>query len=61
MNTFPRTTKELMKEQLDKLETNEHKQIFDIIKKYTEQYTKTQTGILVSTNVLDDNLSLIHI
>lgn len=54
MNTFPRTTKELMKEQLDKLEANEHKQIFDIVKKHTEQYTKTQTGILVSTNMLND-------
>jgi len=54
MNTFSRTTKELLKEQLDKLEPNEHKQIFDIIKRHTEQYTKTQTGILVSTNVLND-------
>jgi len=54
MNTFSRTTKELLKEQLDKLEANEHKQIFEIIKRHTEQYTKTQTGILVSTNVLND-------
>uniref|UniRef100_A0A6C0CIU4 NET domain-containing protein n=1 Tax=viral metagenome TaxID=1070528 RepID=A0A6C0CIU4_9ZZZZ len=54
MNSFSRTAKELLKEQLDKLEANEHKQIFEIIKRHTEQYTKTQTGILVSTNVLND-------
>lgn len=54
MNSFSRTAKELLKEQLDKLEANEHKQIFEIIKRHTEQYTKTQSGILVSTNVLND-------
>ena len=43
-----------MKEQLDVLDTNEHAQIFSIIKKYTDQCTKTQTGVLVSTDHLSD-------
>ncbi len=54
MNTFARTDKELLKDQLDKLEANEHRQIFDIVQKYTQEYTKTEKGILVSTNVLDN-------
>jgi hypothetical protein len=45
--------KEWMKEQLDLMDSNQHTQIFNIIKKYTNTFTKTQTGILVST----DNLS----
>jgi hypothetical protein len=60
MNTFARTEKELLKYQLDKLEANEHRQIFDIVQKYTQEYTKTEKGILVSTNVLD-NKCLIEI
>jgi len=43
-----------MKEQLDKLDMNEHTQVFDIVKKYTEEFTKTQTGILVSTASLSN-------
>jgi hypothetical protein len=54
MNSVSRTTKELLKDQLDKLEENEHQQIFDIVQKYTKDYTKTEKGILVSTNVLND-------
>jgi len=54
MNTFSRTVKETLKDQLDKLETNEHRQIFDIVKKYTQEFTKTEKGVLVSTNVLTD-------
>jgi len=49
-----RNDKEWMKEQLDKLDMNEHTQVFDIVKKYTEEFTKTQTGILVSTASLND-------
>jgi hypothetical protein len=45
--------KEWMKEQLDLMDSNQHTQIFNIVKKYTNTFTKTQTGILVST----DNLS----
>lgn len=54
MNTFARTDKEMLKDQLDKLEANEHRQIFDIVARYTSEFTKTEKGILVSTNVLDD-------
>ena len=44
-----RNDKEWMKDQLDKLDSNEHFQVFDIVKRYTQEYTKTQSGILVST------------
>jgi len=54
MNTFSRTDKETLKDQLDKLEANEHRQIFDIVQKHTEEFTKTEKGILVSTSVLND-------
>lgn len=54
MNGIPRTKKEWMKEQMDRMETQEHNQIFRIIQKYTDQYTKTQSGVLVSTDNLND-------
>jgi hypothetical protein len=53
MNTVSRSKKEWLKEHLDNMESNEHNQVFAIIKKYTDQFTKTQNGVLVST----DNLS----
>ncbi len=49
-----RSRKEWLKEQLDKLETNEHIQVLSIVKKYTENFTKTPTGVLVSTEHLTD-------
>jgi hypothetical protein len=49
-----RNDKEWMKDQLDKLDSNEHYQVFDIVKRYTAEFTKTQTGILVSTASLND-------
>jgi len=54
MNSVQRQKKEWLKEQLDRMESNEHIQIFNIIKKYTEQFTKTQSGILISTDNLSD-------
>lgn len=54
MNAIHRTKKEWMKEQMDRMETQEHTQIFRIIQKYTDQYTKTQSGVLVSTDNLND-------
>ena len=54
MNTIPRVKKEWLKDQLDHMEPNEHTQIFNIIKKYTDQFTKTQTGILISTDQLNN-------
>jgi len=49
-----RATKELLKEQLDKMDETEHSQVFDIVQKYTQEYTKTQAGILVSSAVLPE-------
>jgi len=43
-----------LKESLDRLDAHEHAQIFGIIKRYTESFTKTQTGVLVSSDVLSD-------
>jgi hypothetical protein len=54
MNSFPRSKKEWLKEQLDRMDANEHAQVWATIKKYTDQFTKTQSGILVSTDVLSD-------
>ena len=54
MNNYSRTKKEWLKEQIDRLESNEHNQIFNIIKKYTQQFTKTNNGVLVSTDTLSD-------
>lgn len=54
MNSFTRSKKELLKEQLDRMEANEHIQVFEIIKNYTDQFTKTQNSILISTDQLND-------
>ena len=37
------------------MDSNEHVQVLAIIQKYTEQVTKTQSGILVSTDMLNDD------
>lgn len=47
-----RSKKEWLKEQLDKMDVSEHSQVYAIVKNYTNQVTKTQNGILVSTDVL---------
>jgi hypothetical protein len=47
--------KEWMKEQIDLMDSNQHNQIFNIIKKYTNTFTKTQSGILVSTDKLSND------
>lgn len=49
-----RSQKEALKEKIEKLEPQEHAQIFEIIKRYTDSYTKTQSGVLVSSEVLND-------
>lgn len=49
-----RQQKEKLKENLDKLDAEEHAQIFNIIKKYTDNFTKTQNGVLVSSDTLSD-------
>ena len=54
MNNFSRSKLEKLKEQIDKLEQNEHKQIYNIMKKNELQVTKTQNGVLVSADCLND-------
>ncbi len=49
-----RLRKEALKEQLEKLDPQEHAQIFGIVKKYTDSYTTTQNGVLVSSDNLPD-------
>jgi len=54
MNSLPRSKKEWLKDQLDRMEVNEHTQVYNIICKFTDQLTKTQTGVLISTDSLSD-------
>ena len=49
-----RARKEALKEQIEKLDPQEHAQILEVIKKYTDNYTKTQNGVLVSSDNLPD-------
>ena len=53
-----RVRKEQLREHLDKLEPQEHAQIFAIITRYTKNYTKTQNGVLVSSDVLSNECLL---
>lgn len=47
-----RNRKEQLKENIDKLDAQEHEQILHIVMRYTEQYTKTNSGVLVSSDNL---------
>ena len=47
-----RSKLEWIKDNLDKLEVNEHIQVHGIIKKYTTNITKSPTGIFVSSEHL---------
>ena len=58
MNSFPRSKKELLKDHLERMDANEHTQIFLIIKKYTNQFTKTENNVLISTDNLNDECLL---
>jgi hypothetical protein len=49
-----RSRKEKLREQLDTLDVEEHAQVFNVIKKYTTEYTRTQTGVLVSSESIPD-------
>jgi hypothetical protein len=49
-----RLRKEQLKERLEKLDADEHAQIFEIVKRYTAEFTRTQTGVLVSSETLSD-------
>jgi len=41
-----------MKTQIDSLESNEHQQLYEIIKRHTDAFTVTPTGVFVSTDIL---------
>ena len=49
-----RARKEKLRDQLDTLDIHEHAQVFAVIKKYTDEYTRTQSGVLVSSESLPD-------
>jgi hypothetical protein len=53
-----RQQKEKLKENMDKLDAEEHAQIFTIVKKYTDTFTKTQNGVLISSESLNDECLL---
>ncbi len=50
-----RLRKEQLKENLEKLDPEEHSQIFAVIQRYTSEYTRTQGGVFVSTDNLTDD------
>ena len=49
-----RQQKEWLKEQIDKLDMNEHIQIHNIITKYKSSITKTPTGFFISSDDLSE-------
>jgi len=49
-----RAEKEILKEKLDKMDEIEHSQVFEIVSKYTQEFTRTQSGVLVSSSILPD-------
>ena len=53
-----RLRKEQLKEKLERLDAEEHTQIFAIIQRYTQDYTRTQGGVFVSSDNLSDECLL---
>jgi hypothetical protein len=53
-----RARKETLREKIEKLDPEEHAQLFDIVKRYTQQFTKTHSGVLVSSDNLPDECLL---
>jgi hypothetical protein len=53
-----RSKLELMKDQLDKLDTNEHIQVYEIIKRYTDNITKSPNGVFISSEHLNQDCLL---
>lgn len=43
---------EHLRDNIEKLDAHEHSQLFDVIKRHTEHYTKTGKSVFVSTDVL---------
>lgn len=49
---FSRSELEKLKDEIDKLDENEHVQLYQIVTKYTQECTKTKNGVLISSNNL---------
>jgi hypothetical protein len=49
-----RVQKDALRERIDTLGIHEHYQLFQVIKKHTDAYTKTNSGIFVSSESLSD-------
>ena len=47
-----RSQLEALRERIDRLDAQEHAQLFEVIKRYTDKYTTTQTGVLLSSDTL---------
>jgi hypothetical protein len=47
-----RSKLEQMKAQIDSLEAADHKQLYDIISQFTQNFTKTSNGVFVSSENL---------
>jgi hypothetical protein len=45
---------EVLKEKIERLDAQEHAQIFEIVQRYTSNFTKTQSGALVSSDNLPE-------
>lgn len=58
MNSLSRIQKEKLKEEIDKLTSNEHRQIYNMVKQFDSHITKVQNGVLISTDVLSDECIL---
>jgi hypothetical protein len=41
---------ERLRDRMDALDTQEHAQLFEIVKRHTQKFTQTETGVLVSTD-----------
>jgi hypothetical protein len=55
MSKYSHSKLESLKDKIDKLEVNEHKQIYNIMKKNHPPVTKTKNGVLVSSETLDND------
>jgi hypothetical protein len=55
MSKFSHSKLESLKDKIDKLDVNQHKQIYNIMKKNGSPVTKTQNGVLISSETLDND------
>lgn len=51
---FSRSELEKLKEDIDKLDAYEHAQLYNIILRYTSDFTKTKNGVLISSDKLNN-------